>query len=73
MFHRIGPVKNNWLLPPTNISDFENQMKYLTKTHKILSLEELAKCLQAGTPLSKKVFKKWAKKLPSFHHMRLIY
>lgn len=55
MFHRIGPVKNAWLLPPTIKSDFENQMKYLNKTHKILTLEELAKCLKEGKPLAKKV------------------
>jgi peptidoglycan/xylan/chitin deacetylase (PgdA/CDA1 family) len=55
MFHRIGPAKNAWLLPPTNTSDFEDQMKYLSKTHKILSLNELATCLQVGKPLAKKV------------------
>lgn len=55
MFHRVGPAKNAWLLTPTNTSDFEDQMKYLSKTHKILSLNELATCLQVGKPLAKKV------------------
>jgi len=55
MFHRVGPAKNAWLLPPTNTSDFEDQIKYLSKTHKILSLNELATCLRAGKPLAKRV------------------
>lgn len=55
MFHRVGPAKNAWLLPPTDTSDFEDRMKYLSKTHKILSLNELATCLTAGKPLAKKV------------------
>ena len=55
MFHRVGPAKNAWLLPPTNTSDFEDQMKYLSKTHEILSLNELATCLRGGKPLAKKV------------------
>ena len=45
-YHRIGPYNNTWLLPPTSTSDFEKQMKYLSKTHKIIPLNNLAETLQ---------------------------
>ncbi len=54
-YHRIGPDNNAWLLPPTNTSDFENQMRYLTKTHRIMSLNELAKALLEGKSLDGKI------------------
>ena len=54
-YHRIGPDNNNWLLPPTNMSDFENQIKYLTKTHKIMPLNELAKAILEEKSLDGKI------------------
>ena len=54
-YHRIGPDNNAWLFPPTSTSDFEKQMKYLAKTHKIMTLGKLAEVLQKGKNLEEKI------------------
>jgi peptidoglycan/xylan/chitin deacetylase (PgdA/CDA1 family) len=54
-YHRVGPNNNTWLLPPTSTADFENQMRYITKTHKIMPLYKLAKALQEGKSLEGKI------------------
>lgn len=55
MYHKIGPNKYAWLYPSTTISDFEKQMRYLSRTFKILPLNKLAEQILKGRPLSKKV------------------
>ena len=55
MYHRVGPNKSNWLLPPISTNDFENQMRYLSKTHKILPLNDLAKYIIEGKTVDEKI------------------
>jgi len=55
MYHRVGPNKNEWMLPPISIADFESQMRYLSKTHKILPLNKLAEYLRKGKSFDKKI------------------
>jgi peptidoglycan/xylan/chitin deacetylase (PgdA/CDA1 family) len=54
-YHRVGPNNNAWLLPPTSASDFEKQMKYLTKAHKIMPLNKLAEVIREGKSLEEKI------------------
>jgi len=55
MYHRVESDKNGWLLPPISTTEFESQMRYLSKTHKILPLNKLAEYLREGRYLDKKV------------------
>lgn len=54
-YHRIGPDNNPWLLSPTSTSDFEKQIIYLKKTHKIMPLNKLAESLQEGKSFKEKI------------------
>lgn len=45
MYHRVGTNKDIWSVDAINTSDFEKQMKYLLRTHKIISLEKLARAI----------------------------
>ena len=54
MYHRVGPYKDIWSLRPTYASDFEDQIRYLGKTHKILPLRELAQHIREKRPLPKR-------------------
>ena len=55
MYHRVGPSKYFWALPPINTSDLEDRIRYISKTHKILPLDKLARYVQEGKPLPKRV------------------
>lgn len=53
-YHRVGNIKDRWAIDTTDIIDFEKEMRYLSKTHKILSLEEMAKIINEKKALPKK-------------------
>ena len=54
MYHRVGTNKDIWSIDTTDTSDFEKQMKYLLKTHKIISLEKLARAIIEKRALPKR-------------------
>jgi peptidoglycan/xylan/chitin deacetylase (PgdA/CDA1 family) len=53
-YHRVGDTKDRWAIDTTDIVDFEKEMRYLTKTHKILSLEEIAGIINGNKALPKR-------------------
>jgi len=53
-YHRIGNINDRWAIDTTDISDFEKEMRFLSKTHKIFSLEKLAKIINEKKVLPKK-------------------
>lgn len=55
MYHRIGANNEDWSLDTLDTSVFEKQIKYLTKTHKIISLEDFAQNLIDKKELPKRV------------------
>lgn len=52
-YHRISDDNNSYLRP-TNVADFANQMQYLSKVYKPVSLEEIVQHIKNGTPLPSK-------------------
>jgi peptidoglycan/xylan/chitin deacetylase (PgdA/CDA1 family) len=54
MYHRVGTNKEIWSVDAIDKPNFEKQMKYLIKTHQILSLEKLAQNLIEKKPLPKR-------------------
>lgn len=54
-YHRVGyPDEFPWNVPMVTTQDFENQMRYLRKTYKILSLDTLMRYIQQGDYLLRK-------------------
>ncbi|KYK27621.1 hypothetical protein AYK20_02520 [Thermoplasmatales archaeon SG8-52-1] len=53
-YHRVGNTKDRWAIDTTDIIDFEKEMRYLSKTHKILSLEEMARIIKGNKNLPKR-------------------
>ena len=54
MYHRVGANNEIWSVDAVDSSDFEKQIRYLIKTHKIISLEELTKILIEKKSLQKR-------------------
>jgi len=54
VYHRVGTIKDRWSVDTTDTIDFEKQMKYLLRTHKIISLEEMAKIILEKKALPKR-------------------
>lgn len=54
MYHRVGTNKDIWSIDTTNTLNFEKQMRYLLKTHKIISLEKLARAIVEKKALPKR-------------------
>ena len=54
-YHRVRPQKDVWLLPYlVTASDFENQIRYLSKAYEILSLDKLVEYIYEGKSFPKK-------------------
>ncbi len=54
VYHRIVAKNDSWSIDTVETSDFEKQMKYIAKTHEILSLEKLVRAIVEKKPLHKR-------------------
>lgn len=54
MYHRVEPQQDILSLSSVDTPDFEDQIRYLSKTHKILPLDELAQHIREKRPLPKR-------------------
>lgn len=54
VYHRVGTIRDRWSVDTTDTIDFEKQMKYLLRTHKIISLEQMAKIILERKTLPKR-------------------
>ena len=54
VYHRIGTFNDDWAVQPTELKDFEIQMKYLKETYNIISLEEMANLINTKKSIPKK-------------------
>ena len=55
MYHRVGANNEDWSVDIIDTSVFEKQIKYLKKTHTIMSLEDFAKNINKKKKLPKRV------------------
>lgn len=50
-FHRVGPQRHDWLIPTMETTEFERVVRWLTRTHHLLPLDEIVATLREGRPL----------------------
>src|ERR1043165_9229460 len=50
LYHRVNP-DNDPLFPATPVSVFEQQVRYLAENFRVLSLGEIVRRIQSGSPL----------------------
>ena len=55
LYHRVGPNKSIWLPNSIDIYEFENQLRYLSKTYTFLSLDTLVRYIKKNRQLPNKV------------------
>jgi len=51
MYHRVGPHQDPWSLDPVSAADFERQVRYLSRYHTVITLEQLAGWLRGEMQL----------------------
>ena len=54
VYHRIKPIKDRWSISTLDSKEFEKQILYIKKTHKILDLEEMANIIKKKKKLPKR-------------------
>jgi len=54
IYHRVSPAKNDWYPPPINPTLFEREIEYFCRTYEIITLDNLARCLQNRKSLPEK-------------------
>jgi peptidoglycan/xylan/chitin deacetylase (PgdA/CDA1 family) len=53
-YHRVCPERDGWFAQTVRLSEFEKQIKYLSRSGCIVHLDELASLIMAGKPLPEK-------------------
>lgn len=54
LYHRVGPLEDDWSSVPVNPAAFEQHLRYLAKNFTILPLREIAQYLREHKPLPQK-------------------
>ena len=54
VYHRVGTIKDRWSISVADTLEFENQLKYLQRTHKIITLGEMTRIIAEKRALPKK-------------------